>query len=58
MTGTLLYIGIVLIIIAIVAYLLGAKGIAGMTASLGKTILIIGLILGVILILLNVLGVA
>lgn len=48
--GTLLYIGIVLMIIAIVAYALGARGVAGVSASLGRTFLIVGLVLGLILI--------
>lgn len=48
--GTLLYIGIVLMIIAIVAYALGARGVAGVSAGLGRTFLIVGLVLGLILI--------
>ena len=53
MAGSLIYIGIVLIIIAIIAYVLGARGVAGMTAGLGKTVLIVGVVIGIILILLN-----
>ena len=53
MTGTLLYIGIVLFIIAIVAYLLGAKGVAGMSAGMGRTFLLVGLVVGLILVILN-----
>ncbi len=53
MAGSLIWIGIVLIIIAIIAYVLGARGVAGMTAGLGKTILIVGVVIGIILILLN-----
>ena len=49
--GTLLYIGIVLLVIALVAYLLGARGVAGMSAGLGKTFLLVGLVVGLILIL-------
>ena len=48
--GTLLYIGIVLLVIALVAYLLGARGVAGMTAGLGRTFLLVGLVVGLILI--------
>jgi uncharacterized membrane protein YtjA (UPF0391 family) len=51
--GPFLYIGIVLCIIALVAYLLGARGMAGMTAGVGRTFLMVGLVLGLILILLN-----
>jgi len=46
----LLWIGIVLVIVAIVLYALGAKGTAGITASAGKLLLIVGLVLGAILI--------
>ena len=48
-----LYIGLVLCVIALVAYLLGARGMAGMTAGVGRTFLMVGLVLGLILILLN-----
>ena len=51
--GTFLYIGIVLCVIAIIAYLLGARGVAGMTAGLGRTFLMIGLVIGLILIVLS-----
>ncbi len=51
--GTLLYIGIVLLVIALVAYLLGARGVAGMSAGLGRTFLLVGLVLGLILIVLG-----
>ena len=51
--GTLLYIGIVLLVIALIAYLLGARGVAGMSAGLGRTFLMVGLVIGLILILLS-----
>ena len=54
--GTLLYIGIVLLIIALVAYLLGARGVAGMSAGLGKTFLLVGLVIGLILIVVGALA--
>ena len=53
MPGSLLYIGIVLFIIAIVAYLLGARGVAGMSAGLGRTFLVVGLVVGLILVILG-----
>ena len=53
---TLLYIGIVLCVIALIAYLLGARGVAGMTAGLGKTFLLVGLVVGLILILVGALA--
>ena len=49
MPGTLIWLGLVLIVIALVAYLLGARGVAGMSAGLGRTILIVGVVLGLIL---------
>ena len=54
--GTLIYIGIVLFIIAIVAWLLGARGVAGMSAGLGRTFLIVGLVVGLILVVLGILN--
>ena len=54
--GNLIWIGIVLLIISIVAYALGAKGVAGMTAGVGKLILIVGLVIGLILIVVSLLS--
>ncbi len=44
----LLYVGIVFFVIALVAYLLGAKGVAGMSAGMGRTLLFVFLVLAVI----------
>lgn len=44
----LIWLGVVLLIIAIIAYVLGAQGVAGMTASVGKFVLIIGVLLAAI----------
>jgi uncharacterized membrane protein YtjA (UPF0391 family) len=52
----LIYVGVVLLILSIVLYALGAKGVAGMTAGVGKLILIVGLILAAIFIILSFLG--
>jgi uncharacterized membrane protein YtjA (UPF0391 family) len=54
--GTFLYIGIVLCVIALIAYLLGARGVAGMTAGLGRTFLMVGLVIGLIMILLGIMN--
>ena len=51
----LITIGIVLLVIAIIAYVLGARGMAGFTASVGKTVLLVGLVLAVILIIVGLL---
>jgi hypothetical protein len=53
MIESFFYIGIILLIIGIVGYFLGAKGIAGISAELGKFLLVVGVILGIILILIN-----
>jgi uncharacterized membrane protein YtjA (UPF0391 family) len=39
---------IVFFIIAIIAYILGAQGVAGMTASIGRTLLFVFLVLAII----------
>lgn len=54
--GMLIYIGIVLLVIALVAYLLGARGVAGMSAGLGRTFLLVGLVLGLILLVIGMLN--
>ena len=51
--NTIIWIGLVLFIIAIVAWLLGARGVAGMSAGLGRTFLIVGLVVGLILVILG-----
>ncbi len=52
--GTLLYIGIIFFVIAIIAYVLGAKGVAGMSAGIGRTLLFVFLVLAVILIIVDI----
>ena len=46
--GTLLWLGVVFLIIAILAYALGARGVAGMSAGVGRTLLFVFLVLAVI----------
>ncbi len=46
---TLLSAGLVFLVIALVAYVLGAKGVAGMSAGMGKMVLGIFLVLAVII---------
>ena len=46
--GSLLWLGVVFLIIAIVAYALGARGVAGMSAGVGRTLLFVFLVLAVI----------
>ena len=54
--GTLITIGVILLIVSIVLYALGAKGTAGMTAGVGKTILIVGVVLFVILLIVGLIN--
>jgi len=44
----LLWIAIVFFIIALVAYVLGAQGVAGMSAGIGRTLLFVFLVLAII----------
>ena len=46
--GSLLWLGIVCLIIAVLAYALGARGVAGMSAGVGRTLLFVFLVLAVI----------
>ncbi len=46
--GTLLWLGIVFLVIAILAYARGARGVAGMSAGVGRTLLFVFLVLAVI----------
>lgn len=55
--GTLFWVGIIFFIIALVAWALGAGGVAGMSAGIGRLLLIIFLILAVILIIMNFAGI-
>jgi uncharacterized membrane protein YtjA (UPF0391 family) len=47
---SLIGLGIVLLVLAVVFYAVGANGIGGMTAEIGKLILVVGLILAVLFI--------
>lgn len=51
--GMLLWVGIVFFIIAILAYVMGARGVAGMSAGIGRTLLFVFLVLAVILVIVS-----
>jgi uncharacterized membrane protein YtjA (UPF0391 family) len=51
--GGLLWLAIVFFIIAIVAYVLGAQGVGGMSAGIGRTLLFVFLVLAVIMVIVN-----
>jgi uncharacterized membrane protein YtjA (UPF0391 family) len=46
--GGLVSLAIVFFIIAILAYVLGARGVAGMSAGIGRTLLFVFLVLAII----------
>jgi uncharacterized membrane protein YtjA (UPF0391 family) len=52
----LLWLAIVFFVIAIVAYVLGARGVAGMSAGIGRTLLFVFIILAVIIAIISLMG--
>lgn len=48
--GGLIGLAVLFFIIAIIAYVLGARGVAGMSAGIGRTLLFVFLVLAVILV--------
>jgi uncharacterized membrane protein YtjA (UPF0391 family) len=46
--------GIIFMVIALVAYAVGARGTAGFSASIGRTFLMVGLILAVLFVVLGI----
>jgi uncharacterized membrane protein YtjA (UPF0391 family) len=48
--GGLIGLAVIFFIIAILAYVLGARGVAGMSAGIGRTLLFVFLVLAVILV--------
>ncbi len=53
MPGGLIGLAVIFFIIAIVAYVLGAQGVAGMSAGIGRTLLFVFLVLAVIMVIIN-----
>jgi uncharacterized membrane protein YtjA (UPF0391 family) len=54
--SALLTLGIVFFVIALLAYALGARGLAGMSAGLGRTLLFVFLVLAVIMIVVSLIS--
>ena len=52
----LLSLAIIFFIIALVAYVLGARGLAGMSAGIGRTLLFVFLVLAIIFLILGLVG--
>ena len=53
MLGTMFYLAIVFFVIAIIAWMLGARGAAGMSAGVARTLLFVFLVLAVLFMVLN-----
>lgn len=51
----LITIAIIFFVIALVAYVLGARGVAGMSAGIGRTLLFVFLVLAVIFLIIGLL---
>lgn len=45
---TLVYLAIIFFVIALVAYAMGARGLAGMSAGIGRTLLFVFIVLAII----------
>ena len=56
MPGGLLGLAIIFLVIGLVAYVLGARGVAGMSAGIGRTLLFVFLVLFVIMAVISVLN--
>jgi uncharacterized membrane protein YtjA (UPF0391 family) len=54
--NNLIWLGVVFFIISLVAYALGARGVAGMSAGLGRTLLIVGVVLAIVIIVFGYMG--
>ncbi|HEX8521474.1 MAG TPA: DUF1328 domain-containing protein [Tepidisphaeraceae bacterium] len=52
----LVWLAIVFFIIALIAYVLGARGVAGMSAGIGRTLLFVFLVLAIIFLVVGLIG--
>ena len=52
--GTIFYLGIVFFFIALIAWLVGARGLAGMSANMGMTLMWIFLVIAIILVIVGI----
>jgi uncharacterized membrane protein YtjA (UPF0391 family) len=55
MPGGLISLAVIFFIIAIIAYVLGARGVAGMSAGIGRTLLFVFLVLAIIFVIVGLL---
>jgi uncharacterized membrane protein YtjA (UPF0391 family) len=56
MPGGLIGLAVIFFIIALVAYVLGARGVAGMSAGIGRTLLFVFLVLAIIFVIVGLLN--
>ena len=49
----LIWLGVIVLIIAIILFAVGARGTAGMTAGVGKLILVVGIVLFLVILLIR-----
>ncbi len=54
--GNLLWLAIVFFILAIVAYIFGARGVAGMSAGIGRTLMFVFLVLFVVVLIFSLIN--
>jgi uncharacterized membrane protein YtjA (UPF0391 family) len=54
--GNLLWLAIVFFVLALVAYLFGARGVAGLSAGIGRTLMFVFLVLAIIFVIVGLVG--
>lgn len=55
MMETLITVAIIFFVIALIAYVMGARGVAGMSAGVGRTLLFVFLVLAVVFLIIGLL---
>src|SRR5690606_4580407 len=55
MTETLITLAVIFFVIALIAYVMGARGVAGMSAGVGRTLLFVFLVLAVVFLIIGLL---
>ncbi len=55
MMETLITLAVVFFVIALIAYVMGARGVAGMSAGVGRTLLFVFLVLAVVFLIIGLL---
>lgn len=55
MMETLITLAVIFFVIALIAYVMGARGVAGMSAGVGRTLLFVFLVLAVVFLIIGLL---